>query len=40
MGIKLSPDLKITKSSEPANDIIKRDMQKYRENDAILDDLL
>lgn len=40
MGIKLSSDLKITKSSEPANDIIKRDMLKHRENDSILDDLL
>ena len=40
MGIKLSPDLKITKSSVPANDIIKSDMQKYKENDEILDKIL
>lgn len=40
MGIKLSSDLKITKSSEPANDIIKSDMQKYKENDEILDKIL
>ena len=40
MGIKLSPNLKITKSSGPANDIIKRDMQKHKENDKILDELL
>ena len=40
MGIKLSSDLKITKSSEPANDIIKNDMQKYKENDEILDKIL
>lgn len=40
LGIKLSPDLKITKSSEPANDIIKSDMQKHRENDEILDTIL
>lgn len=40
MGIKLSPDLKVTKSSVPANDIIKSDMQKYKENDEILDKIL
>lgn len=40
LGIKLSPDLKIVKSSEPANDIIKADMQKYKENDEILNDIL
>jgi len=40
LGIKLSPDLKITKSSEPANDIIKSDMQKYKENDLILEEIL
>lgn len=40
LGIKLSSDLKIVKSSEPANDIIKNDMQKYRENDNILDNVL
>lgn len=39
MGIKLSTDLKVTKSSEPANDIIKNDMQKYKENNEILDKL-
>ena len=40
MGIKLSPDLKIVKSSEPANDIIKSDMQKHKENDPIVDEIL
>jgi len=40
LGIKLSPDLKITKSSEPANDIIKSDMQKHKENDEIVDKIL
>ena len=40
MGIKLSPGLKIVKSSEPANDIIKSDMQKHKENDPIVDEIL
>ena len=40
LSIKLSPNLKIEKSSEPANDIIKNDMQKYKENDTILNDIL
>ena len=40
LGIKLSENLKITKSSEPANDIIKSDMQKHKENDTILDNIL
>lgn len=40
LNIKLSPDLKITKSCEPANDIIKADMQKHKENDEILDEIL
>lgn len=40
LEIKLSDNLKITKSSEPANDIIKRDMQKHKENDDILDNIL
>jgi predicted metal-dependent phosphoesterase TrpH len=40
LGIKLSPDLKIVKSSEPANDIIKSDMQKHKENDPIVDEIL
>ncbi len=40
LGIKLSPNLKITKASEPANDIIKADMQKHKENDKILDEIL
>ena len=40
LNIKLSPDLKIRSSNEPANDIIKADMQKHKENDKILDDIL
>jgi len=40
LKIKLSPDLKIRSLSEPANDIIKADMQKYSENDKILDTIL
>ena len=40
MGIQLSSDLKITKPSERANDIIKSDMQKHKENDDILDKIL
>lgn len=40
LKIKLSPDLKIRSLSEPANDIIKADMQKHKENDEILDTIL
>lgn len=40
LKIKLSTDLKIRSVNEPANDIIKTDMQKYRENDEILDNIL
>ncbi|MCR5186257.1 MAG: PHP domain-containing protein [Clostridia bacterium] len=40
LGIKLSNNLKITKSSEPANDIIKRDMQIHPENQEIMDEVL
>lgn len=40
IGIKLSPNLKIKKASEHANDIIKKDMQKHKENDEILDEIL
>ena len=40
LGIKLSDDLTITRSSEPANDIIKRDMQIHSENKEILDEIL
>lgn len=40
LKIKLSPDLKIRSLSEPANDIIKADMQKHKENDKILDTIL
>lgn len=40
LGIKLSDNLKIKNVSEPANDIIKRDMQIHPENNKILDDIL
>lgn len=40
LNIKLSSDLKIKSLSEPANDIIKADMQKHKENDKILDKIL
>lgn len=40
LGIKLSPNLKIKNASEPANDIIKKDMQIHPENSEILDDIL
>lgn len=40
LNIKLSPNLKITRYNEPANDIIKADMQKHKENDEILDKIL
>ena len=40
LNIKLSADLKIHNLSEPANEIIKADMQKHPENNEILDELL
>ncbi len=40
LGIKLSPNLEITKPHQQANDIIKIDMQIHPENDQILDDIL
>lgn len=40
LNIKLSPNLKIVSYNEPANDIIKADMQKHKENDEILDTIL
>lgn len=40
MNIKLSPDLQIKSLAEPANDIIKADMQLHKENEKILDDIL
>lgn len=40
LNIKLSPNLKITQYNEPANDIIKADMQKHKENNEILDKIL
>lgn len=40
LKIKLSPNLKISHSNERANDIIKNDMLKHKENDKILDDIL
>lgn len=40
LNIKLTPDLKIKSISEPANDIIKADMQKYKENDEIVNKIL
>ncbi len=40
LNIKLSRDLKIKNLTEPANDIIKADMQKHKENDKVLDEIL
>ena len=40
LNIKLTPNLKIENINLPANDIIKEDMQKHKENDKILDDIL
>lgn len=40
LNIKLTPNLKIQSLSEPANDIIKADMQKHKENSEILDTIL
>lgn len=40
LQIKLSSDLKVQSLSAPANDIIKADMQKHKENDKILDTIL
>lgn len=40
LKIKLSLNLKISHSNERANDIIKNDMLKHKENDKILDDIL
>lgn len=40
LGIKLSPDLKISKPSDRANDLIKSDMQIYEENKEIVDTIL
>lgn len=40
LGIKLSPDLKISKPSDRANDLIKSDMQIHEENKEIVDTIL
>lgn len=40
LNIKLTPGLKIQTLGEQANDIIKADMQKHKENDEILDTIL
>lgn len=40
LGIKLSDNLKIDSPNEAANDLIKEDMVKYKENDEILDEIL
>lgn len=40
LDIKLSENLKICSSNEPANDIIKADMLKHEENNEILDKIL
>ena len=40
LGIKLSPDLKISKPSDRANDLIKSDMQIHEENKDIVDTIL
>lgn len=40
MKIKLSPNLKVQSLSKPANDIIKEDIQKHKENNQILDTIL
>ena len=40
LGIKLSPDLKISKPSDRANDLIKSDMQIHEENKEIIDTIL
>lgn len=40
LGIKLSDDLDINSANDAANDIIKADMIKYKENNRILDELL
>ena len=40
LNIKLTPNLQVKTFSEPANDIIKADMQKHEENAEILDEIL
>lgn len=40
LNIKLTPNLKVTSLSDPANDIIKADMKKHKENSEILDTIL